>query len=26
MDMFIIAVRILGVMAEIKEKTHKVFG
>lgn len=26
MDIFIMAVRILGVMAEIKEKTHKVFG
>ena len=26
MDMFIMAVRLLGVMAEMKEKTHKIFG
>ena len=26
MDMFIMAVRLLGAVAEMKEKTHKIFG
>lgn len=26
MDMFLMAVRFLGTVAEIKEKTHKIFG